>query len=154
VLDDALVAMQDDWEGTAANVVEPRPVQRPRPPIWVGGNSTAAMQRAAKYDGWAPFPASPRMAAAVRTTDIADVGALAAAIARFRALAGDGADICFTPFSHPAHKAVVDPDAFVEEAATLEAIGVTWLAFHLPAASPKEFCDTALSFGAAIGVAP
>jgi probable F420-dependent oxidoreductase len=151
LLDDALAAMQDAWLGTTANVVEPRPVQEPRPPIWVGGNSAAAMQRAAKYDGWAPFPASPQVAAAVRTADIADVDSLAAAIARFRAQAGNDADVCFTPFSHPAHKNVVDPKAFAEEAAALERIGVTWLAFHLPGASPKEFCETVRSFGAAIG---
>ena len=64
LLDDALVAMQDAWRGTTANVVEPRPVQQPRPPIWVGGNSAAAMRRAAQYDGWAPFPASTRVAEA------------------------------------------------------------------------------------------
>jgi alkanesulfonate monooxygenase SsuD/methylene tetrahydromethanopterin reductase-like flavin-dependent oxidoreductase (luciferase family) len=33
--------------------ITPRPVQRPRMPIWVGANSDAAMQRAARLgDGW------------------------------------------------------------------------------------------------------
>src|SRR5262245_23660732 len=34
----------------------PRPVQKPRIPIWVGGNSRRAQQRAAELgDGWHPF---------------------------------------------------------------------------------------------------
>lgn len=35
--------------------VAPRPVQRPRPPIWVGGSTPAALKRAAERgDGWLP----------------------------------------------------------------------------------------------------
>jgi hypothetical protein len=33
----------------------PRPVQQPRPPIWVGGSTRAALRRAAERgDGWLP----------------------------------------------------------------------------------------------------
>lgn len=33
----------------------PRPVQTPRPPIWVGGSTPAALRRAAAHaDGWLP----------------------------------------------------------------------------------------------------
>jgi alkanesulfonate monooxygenase SsuD/methylene tetrahydromethanopterin reductase-like flavin-dependent oxidoreductase (luciferase family) len=37
---------------------EPPPVQRPHPPIWVGGHSQAALRRTAKYgNGWHPVGA-------------------------------------------------------------------------------------------------
>ncbi len=41
-------------------MVWPRPVQRPRPPFWVGGNSNAAVKRAARFaDGWVPWELTP-----------------------------------------------------------------------------------------------
>ena len=30
----------------------PQPVQRPHPPVWIGGESRAALRRAARWDGW------------------------------------------------------------------------------------------------------
>jgi alkanesulfonate monooxygenase SsuD/methylene tetrahydromethanopterin reductase-like flavin-dependent oxidoreductase (luciferase family) len=41
-----------DFDGVA---FAPKPVQQPHPPIWVGGNSRAAMRRAARHDGWYPW---------------------------------------------------------------------------------------------------
>lgn len=37
----------------------PKPVQEPRIPIWVGGESTGALRRASRYDGWAPVGPAP-----------------------------------------------------------------------------------------------
>jgi probable F420-dependent oxidoreductase len=150
LLDETLRTMQDAWADTSPNSLTPAPVQKPRPPVWVGGNTEIAMQRAATYDGWSPFPASPSMARRVRTADLADHDAVARAVARYRDLARADADVCFTPFSHPAYNDVVDPDTFVDEAHELARAGVTWLTFHLPAPSPAAFCDVVASFGAAV----
>jgi probable F420-dependent oxidoreductase len=42
--------------------LEPAPVQKPHPPIWVAGRKEPAMRRAAKYgDGWLPYMYTPEM---------------------------------------------------------------------------------------------
>lgn len=65
--DETLAAIAAAWEATPASfegeilrfrdvVVAPRPARRPRPPLWVGGNSDAAVRRAARLgDGWVPW---------------------------------------------------------------------------------------------------
>jgi probable F420-dependent oxidoreductase len=67
VTDEYLQAIDAAWTHDVASfagatvafrdvAVAPRPVQRPRPPIWVGGNSRAAVRRAARLaDGWIPW---------------------------------------------------------------------------------------------------
>ena len=38
----------------------PKPTQKPRPPIWIGGHSQPALRRAARYgDGWMPIGLRP-----------------------------------------------------------------------------------------------
>ncbi|MFE7315319.1 TIGR03619 family F420-dependent LLM class oxidoreductase [Streptomyces sp. NPDC057555] len=67
VLDEAIDALKAAWGeeefpefggerfGFAGLGLAPRPVQRPRPPVWVGGSSPAAVRRAAvRGDGWLP----------------------------------------------------------------------------------------------------
>ena len=42
-------------------IFEPKPVQQPHPPIWVGGESTPAMRRAVRHgDAWHPIYSNPR----------------------------------------------------------------------------------------------
>jgi alkanesulfonate monooxygenase SsuD/methylene tetrahydromethanopterin reductase-like flavin-dependent oxidoreductase (luciferase family) len=60
-LDTALAAVDPWLRGEAARLdvdgwkevrLGPRPVQDPRPPIWLGGMRLGALRRAARWDGW------------------------------------------------------------------------------------------------------
>lgn len=65
--DEALAALRTALEEGTSNfagdfyawrdmAIAPRPVQRPRPPLWVGGNGVNALRRAARFgDGWIPW---------------------------------------------------------------------------------------------------
>jgi probable F420-dependent oxidoreductase len=52
-IDALAAALTDEFVGDVG--AQPRPVQQPRPPIWIGGSSKAALRRAAERgDGWLP----------------------------------------------------------------------------------------------------
>jgi probable F420-dependent oxidoreductase len=118
-----------------------------RPPVWVGGNSRTAMQRAARHEGWAPFFTAGR-ASAVRTAPIDSVDDLAAAVRRVRALRADPDapfDVCW---SEPA---ATDTSRSVDERCShltaLAAAGVTWIAARLPGRDRAELVSGAEAFG-------
>jgi len=51
-----------------AVMFEPKPLQRPHPPILVGGESPAALRRAARHDGWIGLNHTPDTATAMVAT--------------------------------------------------------------------------------------
>ena len=99
------------------------------PPVWVGGNSRAALARAARHDGWSPFHTSG-FASASRTAPLESAQDLAAAI---RALGVERERIGRTgPFDvcwSDALTARGDLDAAQrrDNIAELADAGVTWL---------------------------
>ena len=73
----------------------PKPVQKPHPPIWIGGHTNPAIRRAAKYgDGWMPI--------GLRPPAILEPEELAEKIARLRRLTvravrpEDAVSLCFS----------------------------------------------------------
>ena len=127
---------------------EPKPVQRPHPPIWIGGESGPALRRAATIgDGWYPIgtnPAHPldslqRLQAAVgRLRDLAaqagraaDAVALAYRVAKFGPdlpkLASDGERRLFSG----------DDAAVTGDLRALQALGVGSVDFGFAAATAE-----------------
>lgn len=61
------------------------PVQKPHPPLWIGGNSRAAIRRVvASGQGWCPVIGSEQMASSIRTTAIEDLDELRRAVGRLQ----------------------------------------------------------------------
>lgn len=96
LFDEAIDVIRELWAGESltfegrqftarGQVSTPAPVQRPHPPIWVGGNGRNARRRVARAaDGWMPLLVSEEVAATTRMPALATVPQLAAAIDELR----------------------------------------------------------------------
>lgn len=147
--DDALVAMKAAWTGepfdhdgvgftARQTVVRPAPVQRPHPPIWVGGNSKAAMRRAVAHaQGWSPMPSSKKLEARLGTPGMETVADLAARIQELRlmeAAAGrsEPLDVIAIPKALTMWAADWDAGAVTDEILALQDAGATGLVVAMP----------------------
>jgi probable F420-dependent oxidoreductase len=165
--DEAILAMKQIWGGESlalegrhfranGHTVLPRPVQRPHPPLWIGGNSRRAMRRAAELgDGWLPFPAPARMAKRVHTRAMESEADLAAALGELRKLA-EGAgrgplEVCASPFELAWGAKELPPSGqLVETARRFAALGVGWLILTPPARTRAEFVDGVARLGSEV----
>lgn len=139
----------------------PRPVSSPHPPIWIGGNTSAARARVAAYgQGWCPFRAPAMLAQTARTAALDSVEGLAAGIddlrRRLEAAGRDpsGIDIVFTNDAggSPGDENF-NADAFLDGVADLEKAGVTWVQVGVPGDSLAHTLETIERFGANV-IAP
>jgi probable F420-dependent oxidoreductase len=92
LLDEAIGVWRQVWSGEPVTVAgrhfratgirsRPTPLQRPHPPLWVGGNSARARQRVADWgEGWTPILGGEVLARTTRTAPLPDVESLARAI--------------------------------------------------------------------------
>lgn len=169
VLDESIVAMRKAWSGESVvdsgetweargNTMLPQPVQRPHPPIWVGGNSERAMRRAVELgDGWSPFPAGRAGAAAIRTGELRSVSQLGERIISAREHAEaigrtSELDVCFVPrgLRQQIEEHPLDPQEVIDSCGELAEVGVTWVTVALAGDSLEEQLEAIQRFGAEI----
>ena len=133
----------------------PRPVSRPHPPIWIGGNTAAARRRVVEHgDGWCPFPAPAALAQTARTAAMESLDDLGAGLDDLRRrcdAAGrdpSALDVTFTNGvgGSPAD-ADFNADEFLSGIEKLEALGVTWTQVQLPGDSLARVLETIDRFG-------
>ena len=173
VTDEYLTAFQELWtkdapeyNGKHVNFSDllfyPKPVQKPYPPIWIGGESGPALRRTIRFaDAWYPGNNS-------QTTPLDTPARLAAGIARLK-------DACAAAGRGPATMEVAllvqnffewEPDKIadgsarrlftgsaadmVEDSAALSAIGVGYVALRLGGETVEEAVERTERFGAEV----
>jgi probable F420-dependent oxidoreductase len=124
---------------------EPKPLQRPHPRIWIGGNSTPALRRAARHDGWMPWLVTPDQ--------------LPGRLAELRAMPGfadvaDGFDVVMPPAPiriSEADHSLLDRDdpmgtfangqAVIDAIGRLEQRGTTWTSIPRPGSAATSLTE-------------
>ena len=131
----------------------PTVVQRPHPPLWLGGNSRLTMERLAKWgQGWSVLFGAAQVAQTSRTPPITNEAELAVALRGLEArLAGHGRSLSDIDIDVASEASNLSNDlsdqARVDRLAALKAIGVTWAGVRVPAASFEAACEAVLRFG-------
>jgi probable F420-dependent oxidoreductase len=136
----------------------PRPASRPRPPIWIGGNTGKARQRVAVHgDGWCPFKAPAMLANTAGTTALDSIEKLADGIEDLRRRFDDvdrdwsEIDITFTNFDGGrAGTPDFNPDAYLTGLDKLAAVGVTWVQVSLPGDSLAHTVEAIEQFSSTV----
>ena len=123
----------------------PQPVQKPHPPIWIGGHSRAALRRVARHgDGWHPVGANPAAMLAPP-----ELKALLAELRRLTEAEGRDPRTLTISYKAPLYDEGVPAggvrrpfagthDEIVEDIATYARLGVSELIFDFRSEEPKE----------------
>ena len=136
------------------NRILPRPVQKPHPPLLIGGNSHRAIRRAAELgDAWYPFfTAGPvsntaRTAAMSGETDLLEgmryLREHCSTIGRERP-----PEVILSSLTSPGEK--LTPDALIERIGRYQELGITGAALHINGKTRAEWCDNVERCGAEV----
>jgi probable F420-dependent oxidoreductase len=134
------------------NRILPGPVQKPHPPLLVGGNAKRAIRRAVELgDGWYPFfTASGVSTATTRTADITNEEELAEAIAYMHAYCravGREAPPIVAVGSVVQPGETWTPQMIVDRVGRFAGMGVAAAGMNIEGRTRAEWCDNAERFG-------
>lgn len=132
------IAVRTNHVDVASNTMRPKPIQRPHPPLWVGGNSRRSLRLAAeKGQGWSPFQTGSGLASGARTIVIDGPAKLARRIEDLReheqAIGrSDPVEVCFTLSPLRDRDAGRGYGSVRDEVIEYERLGVDWLVLQFP----------------------
>lgn len=160
--DEALETIRLAWQGGPVvkrgmnfNAIgnEPRPVPSPAPPIWVGGGSDQAVERAMRWgDGWIPYFTVPTNDPVVMRSALVSMEQFrdrTAHIRERRLQLGKTGPFDIAPGSpfRPQTTTRSDAERFLDTTRQLEACGANWVWTNLPAPSRAGFIENVAWFG-------
>ena len=164
LFDEALSALTSIWRepqspiaGTGFAAVSPvwlqPPVQQPHPPIWIGGNSAAALRRVVEHgSGWMPLIVPAGFASVIGTAAIENADQFGARLAELRErLADAGRDPMSVDVQVICPFVDLDDNTSLQRARDvldeLAGHGANWAVAHVEAASPRAAIDYITAFG-------
>jgi probable F420-dependent oxidoreductase len=160
--DEALETIRMAWaggvvvkQGRSFNAVgnEPRPAPNPQPPIWVGGASTRALERAARWgDGWTPHfstHSANSMSSDSAMVSMQQLSDKAARLKQMREKLGrtQPFDIAVGSPFRPKSPSRSDAEQLLATAHELKASGASWMWLPLPAPSRSAYIEMVQWFG-------
>jgi probable F420-dependent oxidoreductase len=132
----------------------PRPLQKPHPPLLIGGNSHRAIRRAVELgDAWYPFFTAAAVSATARTAAMTSESDLVEGIRYLREqCAAVGRErppeIILSSLTSPGEK--LPAEALIERIVRYQELGVTGAAVHIDGKTRAEWCDNAERCGAEV----
>lgn len=161
IMDEYIKAMKAAWTGenfafkgehyeALGNTMQPAPVQKPHPPLLIGGNSRRAIRRAAELgDAWHPFFTSPQLSATSRTATMGDEMDLVEGINYMKAHCdkigrATPPEVVLSSLSMPGDDG--SPQSVVDRIGQYRQLGVTGAACNFQGATRKEWCENAEKF--------
>jgi len=164
-MDEYIAAMKAAWAGDVfsfegsnysarGNRLRPTPLQRPHPPLLVGGNSRRAIRRAVELgDGWNPFFTGAALPATARTAVMCGDSDLAGGIAYLREYCQavgrrEPPQVFLGSVTRPGES--WQPQAIVDRLNRYAEMGVEGAAAHIEGRTCAEWCDNAARFGAEV----
>jgi len=134
------------------NRILPRPVQKPHPPLLIGGNSHRAIRRAVESgDAWYPFFTAGPLNTTARTAAMSSESDLlegmrylkehCATVGRERP-----PEIILSSLTSPGEK--LNAAASIDRIGRYQELGITGVALHIEGRTRVEWCDNAEACGA------
>ena len=132
----------------------PRPLQKPHPPLLIGGNSHRAIRRAVELgDAWYPFFTAGPLSNTARTAAMSGESDVVEGMRYLREYCATYGrerppEVILSSLTSPGEK--LHPEALIERISRYQEMGITGAALHIDGKTRAEWCDNVERCGAEV----